>query len=141
MAWLLFLCYHKRKYWLVFKIYIQICFLLSYAREMLRDPEKRALCKLLHDLHRITFMGERTAYYKRKEAAKSEPLFYLSTISDGMQQAHCELPYQRNDVKFPGQISTHIQGILCHGRRLLLFRTFPNISNGNKIRKFLCVWQ
>jgi hypothetical protein len=41
-------------------------------------------------------MGERCTYAQRIQLAKQSPQEYLSLATDGMQQAHCLLPYHSN---------------------------------------------
>lgn len=59
-----------------------------------------------------------------------EPQSYLSIITDGMAQSHCQLPWLGNLSSFNKScLPQHIQGVMMHGRKILLFRTFHNLSN------------
>jgi len=53
---------------------------------------------------------------------------YLSLITDGMAQSHCMLPWFGNVDSWNNSCLTqHLQGILIHGRKMKIFRTFHNI--------------
>lgn len=62
------------------------------------------------------------------------PISYLSIISDGMAQNHCKLPWHGNLHGASKTLTQHIQGIIAHGRRTLLFRTFHTIGNGGNLQ-------
>ncbi len=51
-----------------------------------------------------------------------------------MAQHHNQLPYLANQMGFAKPLPQHLQGILCHGRCLLIFRTFHNITNGMNVQ-------
>jgi hypothetical protein len=74
-------------------------------------------------------MGERMSYYRRRILAEQYPSEYLSLISDGMAQEHCKLPWCANFSRI-GTLPHHIQGLIIHGRRIQIYRTFHNIANG-----------
>jgi hypothetical protein len=76
------------------------------------------------------YMGERMAYYKKRNSATKEPLKYVSIISDGMAQGHCKLPWMANlkDIDFDKQLEQHLQGVYAHGRSIGIFRTFHNVK-------------
>jgi len=102
----------------------------------LSDLRKTAMSRLmkqeittLHAFHRSAYMNERMAYAKRKFDALNYSSIYLSVITDGMAQAHCELPYGANLAQFSSKFGQHIQGVLLHGRGILIYRTFNTISN------------
>lgn len=46
-----------------------------------------------------------------------------------MAQNHCNLPWLGNLSQFPHCLKQHIQGVLCHGKVLTMYRTFHNIKN------------
>jgi hypothetical protein len=77
-------------------------------------------------------MGERQAYYDRRRLGTEEPMRYFSSISDGMAQSHNELPWRGNLASFPIKLECHLQGVLVHGKHLLLYRTL-----GLEMRLFL----
>ena len=78
-------------------------------------------------------MGERREYAERRYLARQQPDKYMSTISDGMAQLHCLLPYFGNQYTVNVNYKQHIQGIINHGRTLTLYRTFNNICNGSNL--------
>ena len=73
-----------------------LCFKLSEARRGTKNRNKKSYYTLMHSLHRSMYMGERAAYAKRRQLARTHPELYLSTIADGMAQNHCLLPYFAN---------------------------------------------
>jgi hypothetical protein len=111
-----------------------ICAKISSARRGRQDFKSRNYLRKLHALHRSTYMGERISYYKRRTKAEMDPDDYLSIISDGMQQAHCELPWMGNLSKKCEAIPHHIQGVIVHGRKINMFRTFHNLSNNSNVQ-------
>jgi hypothetical protein len=66
--------------------------------------------------------------------AKLMPKLNLSMISDGMQQTHCVLPWLSNLSSIGKGLSQHIQGVLMHGRIVLLCRTFHTVPNGGNLQ-------
>ena len=57
-----------------------------------------------------------------------EPWNYLSTITDGMQQNRCLLPWYGHKKQPPKHLKQHLQGILMHGRQLRIYRSFSNVT-------------
>jgi hypothetical protein len=106
------------------------CSDLSNLRKSCRDSAGRAQITKLHYFHRIMYMGERMQYAERRNLAAKYPSEALSIISDGMQQAHCLLPWFANNSSWGNDsLTQHIQGVNVHGRKCLMFRTFHNIAN------------
>ena len=105
------------------------CSTLSNLRRTFKDRRMCEYVKMSHALHRSTFMGERMSYYRRRILAEQYPSEYLSLISDGMAQEHCKLPWCANFSRI-GTLPHHIQGLIVHGRRIQIYRTFHNIANG-----------
>jgi hypothetical protein len=106
------------------------CSNLSDARKKASDLVTREYVKRLHLFHRSAYMGERLQYATRRNKAISNGQNYLSMISDGMAQGHCELPYLQNMNTFSKKLGQHLQGVLLHGRGMLVFRTFHNLKLG-----------
>ena len=109
------------------------CLKLTEARRGTKSKIKKDYISRLFYFHRITFMGERKTYAERRYLAREFPEKYLSTISDGMAQLHCLLPYFANNYTVNVHYKQHIQGIINHGRTLTLYRTFNNIANGSNL--------
>ena len=61
------------------------------------------------------------------------PTEYWSVITDGMAQAHCELPYLGNKCNPSKKCTQHLQGILEHGYGVHFFRTFENLKNNGNL--------
>lgn len=95
-----------------------------------RDSSTRNEIVKLAALHRGFFMGERMTYYARRQQAISDPANFMSIITDGMAQVHSELPHLGNKLSFSKKLTQHLQGILEHGQRIYIFRTFENLRNG-----------
>jgi hypothetical protein len=87
-------------------------------------------------------MEERKKYYERRALCQERPEMYYSTISDGMAQNHCSLPWHGSsgDQICEKQLGTKLQGVLSHGTptarskehpdrksRLTIYRSFANI--------------
>jgi len=106
-----------------------VCAVLSDLRTTFKDQKNREYLKHLHFLHRSTYMGERLAYYNRRMLGEQMQEEYLSVISDGMAQHHCQLPWSAN-LNSLRTLPHHIQGVLMHGRKLNMYRTFHNVGNG-----------
>ena len=47
-----------------------------------------------------------------------------------MAQDHCELPHLGRQATFPKRLDQHLQGVLIHGRRFFLHRTYHNTALG-----------
>jgi len=77
-------------------------------------------------------MGEREDYAYRQWQACSASTDFLSSISDGMAQSHCKLPWKAN-LNDGLCLSQHLQGVYFHGRQLLIYRTFHNVPNGGNL--------
>lgn len=75
------------------------------------------------------YMNERRLYYGRRWKAISQPRRFLSIITDGMAQVHCQLPYYAN-LEQGECLEQHIQGVMCHGRFVNIYRTFHNTLTG-----------
>jgi hypothetical protein len=87
----------------------------------------------LHRLHRVMYMQERHHYYTRAERAVHDPDHYISCISDGMASNKCVCPADKDRYEFKPHLKMHIQGVLMHGRRLDIYRSFPNLSVGGNV--------
>jgi hypothetical protein len=86
----------------------------------------------MHALHRTMYMGERLTYYSRRQEALLYPETVWSLIGDGMAQHHCQLPYLAG-LKELDKLTQHLQGVLCHGKLMRVYRTFHNINNGSNL--------
>lgn len=107
------------------------CSRLSYLRRKYRTRQHRQLITKLFYLHRTAYMGERCGYAQRCQLAIQSPEEYLSIATDGMQQAHCMLPYFGNLNGLGIQLPQHFQGVLVHGRVFNMFRSFHTIKVGS----------
>lgn len=104
------------------------CSALSAARRRKLDLATRKYLNELTSLHRSFYMGERIEYYSRRNDAILSPHLFMSLIADGMQQAHCLLPWQANLYQYSPYLPQHIQGVVNHGRNIKMFRTFHNVQ-------------
>ena len=106
-----------------------------------KSPKARDEIQRLQYWHRFTFMSERTQYYSRRNECETDPENFLSTIGDGMQQAHNDLPWYANSGKqlCKSTLGTALDGLLVHGTptaamrnanrksRISIYRHFANI--------------
>ena len=89
---------------------------------------------MMHSLHRSAYMGERMTYGTRRDRAIAEPSKYLSVISDGMAQNHCQLPHLGNQDTWTELFPQHLQGMLMHGRGMRMYRTFHTVNNCSSLQ-------
>ena len=106
------------------------CAMLSDKRRQFRDRRGREEITNLYALHRLSTMQERRRYYSRRLEAQLPPQLVLSTISDGMQQNHCMLPWFGHNKMPAIHIKQHLQGVLMHGKNMTIYRTFANVGGG-----------
>ena len=104
------------------------CAALGLARKTHKGRMERKHIQMLHACHRMGYMNERRLYYERRRKAMTMPDKFLSIITDGMMQAHCELPWYGN-LDGSDTLPQHIQGVLAHGRYCQMFRTYHNCFN------------
>ena len=86
-------------------------------------------------------MADRNLYQQRKKNSEMYPNLYMSIITDGMQQTHCELPYSGNKVPTGvNKLKQHLQGVTTHFRRTRMYRTLDHIQLGSNacIYTLLC---
>jgi len=105
------------------------CAILSDLRRKCNDKQRKQEITYLHCLHRSAYMNERLQYCKRRTLAIQFPKLYLSLISDGMAQSHCQLPHLGNMTTFNAHLKQHIQGLIAHGRGVYMHRTFHTVDN------------
>lgn len=107
------------------------CARLSYLRRRYRNRDYRHQITRLFYIHRSAYMGERATYAQRSQLALQSPQDYLSIATDGMQQAHCMLPYLGNQNNLGAALPQHFQGVLVHGRFFNMFRSFHTVKCGS----------
>ena len=107
-----------------------LCSLLGEKRREFRDRAGREEVTNLFALHRMSTMNERRTYYDRRLEAELNKGMFLSTISDGMQQNHCFLPWYGNQKMPALHIKQHLQGVMMHGHNMTVYRTFANVGGG-----------
>ena len=96
-----------------------ICADLSELGRKLNTKEAMQYLKACRIIHRADFMSDRLLYGERKKQSQLYPGQYLSLITDGMQQTHCELPYSGNKVQHSNKVKQHLQGVYPHSHNLL----------------------
>jgi hypothetical protein len=109
------------------------CAILSDLRRSFKDQSSREYIKRIYAFHRTTYMGERLSYYDRRTLGETMQKDYLSLICDGMAQHHCLLPWSANLTQLKA-LPHHIQGVILHGRRVFMYRTFHNVGNGANLQ-------
>ena len=117
------------------------CFHFTKMRWECKDPKKKQLLRELHAFHRSTFMNERIHYYRRIEEALENPGTVMSVIMDGMAQNHCILPWNANQHEFSDPLVQHLQGVLEHGNRLTIYRTFHTVSKSANLSVYVLLSQ
>ena len=110
------------------------CMKLSKLRRTFHDDRRREYITMMHALHRSAYMGERMTYGTRRDRAIAEPSKYLSVISDGMAQNHCQLPHLGNQDTWTELFPQHLQGMLMHGRGMRMYRTFHTVNNCSSLQ-------
>ena len=118
-----------------------------------RDGKRREIIRELQLLHQATYMGERYEYYKRREDSLSHPSIFLSDISDGMAGSKTIIPSFADRLEFSPNLKIHVrdivlfllltiflifnieklQGVLFHGRRLDLYRSYGNLKHTSNL--------
>jgi hypothetical protein len=110
------------------------CSNLTFLRTQAKTNKERAELTRLHTWHRVTFMGERKAYYARRQCAAESPQSFLSTIGDGMQQGHNRIPHMGASAsQLVETLDTVIQGLLVHHKRIAFYRHFANVGKGANV--------
>jgi hypothetical protein len=104
------------------------CSDLTELRLRVKSPKARDEITRLHYWHRYTFMSERRKYYERRLFCETQSEVYLSTISDGMQQAHNDVPWHgaSGNQLCPKTLGTKLQGVLVHGTPTAASKKYPN---------------
>jgi hypothetical protein len=111
-----------------------VCAKLSELRKQSMSRRAKEKLTVLHGLHRSAYMGERIEYSKRRTQAHNFGTTFLSMITDGMAQTHCELPHFGQIASTSSKFSQHLQGVLLHGRGMIVYRTFNTIINGSNLQ-------
>ena len=108
-----------------------ICAKLSVLSGKHRTREAMEYIKVCRVIHRADFMADRNLYQQRKKQCELYPQLYMSVITDGMQQSHCELPYSGNKVPTGvNKLKQHLQGVTTHFRRTRMYRALDHIYLG-----------
>ena len=103
------------------------CWTCAYINQIRDDKSCRATqeaAKALFIMHRNgLFMLERLAYRRRiLEAVRDNPDNVCSLIVDGASSAYNSLPSYGTAQTFPAEYQQHIQGVICHGHGVTLYR-------------------
>jgi hypothetical protein len=112
------------------------CSLLDvYYEEHCHTKEQRAELKELRKYHASMYRKQRLWYHQAREKAMKEPDQYMSCIGDGMAQIHNSLPsYSKSGTQTaPMTFDTHFQGMITHGKRFTIFRSFGNVGKGTNV--------
>ena len=121
------------QFWIKFFPYVKIreykavtgkcetCTVFTDLRRKYKDAERREEIVRLFAFHRASQMGERLHYRDRIRDATGQPTSKMSVISDGMQQAHSQLPYVKNQREFTDRCDQHLQ-VTNNFKYILLLR-------------------
>ena len=118
-----------------------VCAQLSLLSGKHKTREAMEYIKVCRVMHRADFMADRNLYQHRKKQSEIYPQLYMSIITDGMQQTHCELPYSGNKVPTgANKLKQHLQGVTTHFRRTRMYRALDHIFLGSNacIYTLLC---
>lgn len=110
-----------------------VCAAFSVYKQKVKNKDERDILLLWSSFHRATLMQERNLYLCRSMQARNYPTQYLSMITDGMAMARTKVPVLSNLASTIG-LDQHIQGIILHDRRRVVFRSFENISKGANLQ-------
>lgn len=106
-----------------------------YYEEHCHTKKQRAELKELRKYHASMYRKQRLWYHQAREKAMKEPDQYMSCIGDGMAQVHNSLPsYSKSGTQTaPMTFDTHFQGMITHGKRFTIFRSFGNVGKGTNV--------
>jgi len=111
------------------------CSILDVCAEECTTKEQKAEVRVLRKLHASMYRKQRKWYHRTREMAMREPDLYISCIGDGMAQVHNCLPsYSKSGTSTaPMVFDTHYQGMITHGKRFTIFRSFGNVGKGTNV--------
>lgn len=112
------------------------CALLEYESSEAKTPAAQREVRELYHFHSIKYRQERQWYHNVREESFNNDT-RLSQITDGMAQVHNAIPsYGNSGTSIAKVFDTHLQGLITHGRRFTLFRTFGNVGKGTNVAVF-----
>jgi hypothetical protein len=97
-------------------------------RRAVKSPDLREHVTWLHELHRAAQMGERIAYSENILAAANYPSRIMSSIGDGMDGNHSNVPWFANLAQFGASLKFSVQAHITHGRRIKLYVLPPHVK-------------
>ena len=112
------------------------CAELEVEGEKLNAEGTQYLAKL-YAYHGMMYRGQRQWYHDVRQRAHNEPTDnpkMISQITDGAAQVHTSIPhYGKSGSVLSKNFDTHLQGIITHGHRFTLFRSFGNVGKGTNV--------
>ena len=109
------------------------CEMLNLLRSTTVGGDVRRNVRSLHALHKSAYMGERLAYYGRRQFASNHPELCWSIIIDGMQQSHSVIPHLANNQAPSSAIKFKLVGALTHCKpkqQMSFYRMARHIKGG-----------
>ena len=89
--------------------------------------------------HRIQVMQQKLAYYSNRREAIDWPDDCMSIIEDGMDTNKTGCPSNADQKAASNIVTQHIQGLKNHGRRKVVWRSFPHINTGFNLAAYCLV--
>ena len=109
------------------------CAILEYEGNEAKTNAARYEVQMLHYYHSIKYKGQREWYHNIREECiqcanfMTAPGGKLSMIGDGMAQVHNAIPtYGQSGTTIAKSFDTHFQGVITHGKRFTIYRTYGN---------------
>ena len=117
------------------------CALIEYEGTQSSSVEGQRENTKLYQFHGIKYRGQRQWYHRVRNMGIEDSIklgqqegAILSQIGDGMAQVHNAIPHYGSAGQTISKVfDTHIQGMITHGTRFTLFRTFGNVGKGTNV--------
>ena len=116
------------------------CAILEYEGNEAKTVAARYEVQMLHFYHSTKYKGQRQWYHNIREECiqcvnfMTSPGGKVSMIGDGMAQVHNAIPtYGQSGTTISKSFDTHFQGVITHGKRFTIYRTFGNCGKGSNV--------
>jgi hypothetical protein len=116
------------------------CAILEYEGNEAKTSTARYEVQMLHYFHGLKYKGQRQWYHNIREECiqcasfMTSPGGKVSMIGDGMAQVHNAIPsYGQSGTTIAKLFDTHFQGVITHGKRFTIYRTFGNCGKGSNV--------
>ena len=89
--------------------------------------------------HRTQVVQQKLAYYSSRREATDWPDDCTSTTEDGTDTSKTGCPSSADQKAASSIVTQHIQGLKSHGRRKVVWRSFPHTSTGFSLAAYCLV--